>query len=38
YSSLNNVTVNLASLNNGVYMVKVTNATGNSSTIKVVKQ
>lgn len=38
YSSLNNVTLNLASLNNGVYMVKVTNATGNSSTIKVVKQ
>ncbi len=38
YSSLNNVTLNLASLNNGVYMVKVSNATGNSSTIKVVKQ
>jgi hypothetical protein len=38
YSSLNNVTLNLATLNNGVYMVKVTNATGNSSTIKVVKQ
>ncbi len=38
YSSLNNVSVNLSSLNNGVYMVKVTNATGNSSTIKVVKQ
>jgi hypothetical protein len=38
YSALNNVEVNLASLNNGVYMVKVTNTQGNSSTIKVIKQ
>ena len=38
YSSLSNVEMNLSSLNNGVYMVKVTNTQGNSSTIKVIKQ
>jgi len=38
YSALNNVSLNLSALNNGVYMVKVTNNTGNTSTIKVVKQ
>lgn len=37
YSTLNNVSMNLGSLNNGVYMVKVTNNLGNTSTIKVVK-
>lgn len=38
YGTLSNVTLNLASLNNGIYMVKVTNNLGNTSTIKVVKQ
>lgn len=38
YSALNNVTFDLSSFNNGVYMVKVTNAAGKSDTIKVVKQ
>lgn len=38
YTALNTVSLNLSSLNTGVYMVKVTNNVGNSSTIKVVKQ
>lgn len=38
YSALNNVTLNLSSLNSGIYMVKVVNDSGNASTIKVVKQ
>jgi photosystem II stability/assembly factor-like uncharacterized protein len=38
YSALNNVALNLSSLNAGVYMVKVSNNTGSASTIKVVKQ
>ena len=38
HNALNSVEMNIASLNSGVYMVKVTNAAGNSSTIKVVKQ
>lgn len=38
YSALSNVEINMAALNNGVYMVKVTNAQGNASTIKVIKQ
>ncbi len=38
YSGLNVVDFNMASLNSGVYMVKVTNTQGNSSTIKVVRQ
>ena len=38
YSAINNVSINLGSLNAGVYMVKVTNSLGSSSTIKVVKQ
>lgn len=37
YSALNNVEMNIASLNNGVYMVRVTNTQGNTSTAKVVK-
>lgn len=37
YSSLNNVEMNISSLNNGVYMIKVTNVQGNTSTAKVVK-
>lgn len=37
YSALNNVEMNIASLNNGVYMIKVTNTQGNTSTAKVVK-
>ncbi|MBL0014179.1 MAG: T9SS type A sorting domain-containing protein [Flavobacterium sp.] len=32
------VEVNVSSLNSGLYMVNVTNAQGNTSTIKVVKQ
>ena len=38
YSALSNVSLNLSSLNAGVYMVKVSNDLGNTSTIKVVKQ
>lgn len=38
YSALNTVSFDLSSYNNGVYMVKVTNASGQSDTIKVVKQ
>lgn len=38
YDGLNVVDINIASLNAGVYMVKVTNTQGNTSTIKVVKQ
>lgn len=38
YGSLNTVKVDLGALNNGVYMVKVTNNAGATSTIKVVKQ
>lgn len=38
YGALNNVQINLSGLNSGVYMVKVTNNAGASSTIKVVKQ
>ena len=38
YSALSNVTFDFSSFNNGVYMVKVTNAAGKSDTIKVVKQ
>ena len=38
YTSLNSVNLNLGSLNAGVYMVKVTNDAGATSTIKVVKQ
>jgi photosystem II stability/assembly factor-like uncharacterized protein len=38
YSALNTVSLDLSSFNNGVYMVKVANAAGNASTIKVVKQ
>jgi photosystem II stability/assembly factor-like uncharacterized protein len=38
YSSLNNVTLDMSSFNNGVYMVKVANTQGSSSTIKIVKQ
>jgi photosystem II stability/assembly factor-like uncharacterized protein len=38
FSALNNVSFDLSSFNNGVYMVKITNAAGNSDTIKVVKQ
>jgi len=38
YGSLNNVNINLGSLNTGVYLVKVINDAGAASTIKVVKQ
>lgn len=38
FGSLDNVSVNLSSLNAGVYMVKVTNQAGAATTIKVVKQ
>lgn len=38
YGSLDTVKVDLGSLNNGVYMVKVANSAGAQSTIKVVKQ
>ncbi|MBL0014178.1 MAG: T9SS type A sorting domain-containing protein [Flavobacterium sp.] len=38
YSTLSSVEMNISSLKNGVYMVKVTNANGNASTIKFVKQ
>jgi photosystem II stability/assembly factor-like uncharacterized protein len=38
YSALSNVTLNLSALNSGIYMVKVANNAGNTSTIKVVKQ
>jgi len=38
YSALNTVSLDMSSFNNGVYMVKVVNAQGSSSTIKVVKQ
>lgn len=38
YGALNNVSVNLSSLNSGVYMVKVSNDAGASSTVKVIKQ
>lgn len=37
YSAVNNVSINIDSLNSGVYLVKVANATGNTSTIKVIK-
>lgn len=38
FGSLNEVKINLANLNSGVYMVKVTNNEGASATIKVVKE
>lgn len=38
YGALSSVSVNLSSLNSGVYMVKVSNDAGASSTIKVIKQ
>jgi len=38
YSALSNVALDFGSLNSGVYMVKVTNDLGNTSTVKVVKQ
>lgn len=38
YSSVNTASLNLSSLNSGVYMVKVTTASGSTSTTKVVKQ
>lgn len=38
FGSLNNVNINLGSLNAGVYMVKVSDNAGAASTIKVVKQ
>ncbi len=38
FGSMNIVNINLAGLNAGVYMVKVTDAAGASSTTKVVKQ
>jgi photosystem II stability/assembly factor-like uncharacterized protein len=38
YTSLNSVNVDMTSLNAGMYMVKVTNNEGNTSTIKVVRQ
>jgi photosystem II stability/assembly factor-like uncharacterized protein len=38
YSGLDAVELNMAALTSGVYMVKVTNTQGNSSTIKVVRQ
>ncbi len=37
-TSASSVEMNVSSLNSGLYMVSVTNAQGNSSTIKVVKQ
>ncbi|MFN8275738.1 MAG: T9SS type A sorting domain-containing protein [Flavobacteriaceae bacterium] len=38
YTSVDNVSINVDSFNSGVYMVKVANAEGNASTIKVIKQ
>lgn len=38
YSAVDNVALNMSSLNAGVYMVKVTNNAGSTSTVKVVKQ
>jgi photosystem II stability/assembly factor-like uncharacterized protein len=38
YGGLNAVDLNMTAFNSGVYMVKVTNTQGNSSTIKVVRQ
>ncbi len=38
YSSISNVDINLDSANSGVYMLKLTNNEGNTSTVKVVKQ
>jgi Secretion system C-terminal sorting domain len=38
YSSLDSVSLDLTSYNAGVYMVKVTNVEGNTSTMKVVRQ
>lgn len=38
YTSVDIVSINVDSFNSGVYMVKVANAEGNTSTIKVIKQ
>lgn len=38
YSALNNVTLNMSGLNSGVYLVKVTNDLGATSSVKVIKQ
>ncbi|MBS7785688.1 T9SS type A sorting domain-containing protein [Flavobacterium sp. CYK-55] len=38
YTSVDAVSINVDSFNSGVYMVKVANAEGNTSTIKVIKQ
>lgn len=38
YGALNTVAVNMSGMNSGVYMVKVSNDTGATTTIKVVKQ
>lgn len=38
FTSVENATVDLSSYNAGIYMVKITNADGNASTIKVVRQ
>jgi hypothetical protein len=38
FGSLNTANINMASLNSGIYMVKVTNNVGATATIKVVKQ
>lgn len=38
YTSVDTVSINVDSFNSGVYMVKVANAEGNTSTIKVIKQ
>lgn len=38
YTSVDTVSINVDSFNSGVYMVKIANAEGNTSTIKVIKQ
>ncbi len=38
FNSLNDVNLNISGLNNGIYMLKVTNDLGNTTTLKVVKQ
>ncbi|MCZ8198103.1 MAG: T9SS type A sorting domain-containing protein [Flavobacterium sp.] len=38
FTSVESATIDMSSFNTGVYLVKVTNANGNASTIKVVRQ
>lgn len=38
FNTLNDVNLNISGLNNGIYMLKVTNDLGNTTTLKVVKQ